>query len=383
MLINNVLVSDECITKAHPHTVKKFELIEKYVEAWAQKLLNNPKCDKIIFIDCMSNSGIYIDDGGEVVCGTPIRVAKYLSDIMQNSNYRNKTAELYFNDIDSFKVECLKNFLPSNTENFKIICSAKDGNKLLKELKYKLTERNVHYLLIYDPFQADIDWEAIEPFLQHWGEVIINHMVSDIKRGISQVKDKLKVQRYEKTYLNPWTELLVKCKDRNAFEARIVEIIKQREQHKHYNFYIAAFPFYNKKNSKIYSLIYCTSNIEGLKFFKKEAWTVFGGKSSLKKSNPCGQQLAFDFTGDADVQVTCDETCYTIKDIADYLQNKFCGRANVPYKEVWAKLDKHPIFPNDGFKNEIKEELKNSYDAQCGRSTISFTNRRVLINEKS
>ena len=59
----------------------------------------------------MSNSGIYIDDGGEVVCGTPIRVAKYLSDIMQNSNYRNKTAELYFNDIDSFKVECLKNFL--------------------------------------------------------------------------------------------------------------------------------------------------------------------------------------------------------------------------------------------------------------------------------
>ena len=42
----------------------------------------------------------------------------------------------------------------------------------------------------------------------------------------------------------------------------------------------------------------------------------------LKKSNPCGQQLAFDFTGDADVQVTCDETCYTIKDIADYLQNK-------------------------------------------------------------
>ena len=124
MIIDEVYVNNNCIDKAHPHTVKKFELIEKYVEAWAQKLLNNPKCDKIIFIDCMSNSGVYIDDAGNNVFGTPIRVAKYLSNVMQNLNYRNKKAELYFNDIDDFKIECLKKFLPPNTENFRIIYNA-------------------------------------------------------------------------------------------------------------------------------------------------------------------------------------------------------------------------------------------------------------------
>lgn len=383
MIIDEVYVNNNCIDKAHPHTVKKFELIEKYVEAWAQKLLNNPKCDKIIFIDCMSNSGVYIDDDGKNVFGTPIRVAKYLSNVMQNLNYRNKKAELYFNDIDDFKIECLKKFLPPNTENFRIICSAKDGNELLKEIKYKLKERNVHYLLIYDPFQADIDWDAIEPFLQHWGEVIINHMVSDSRRAIPQVKNELKKQKYEKTYNEPLKELLLSCKSKDVLDARIFELINQKEQHTHFKFYQAICSFYNKKNSKIYSLIYCTSNIEGLKLFKKVAWTVFGGKSSLKKANTIEQQLELDFTGNADVQVTCDETCYTIKDIATYLQNKFCGQKNVPFIDVWKILDDHPVFPSDGFKTEIKEELKSEYGAICSRNKISFSNRRVSVHEKS
>ena len=255
MIIDEVYVNNNCIDKAHPHTVKKFELIEKYVEAWAQKLLNNPKCDKIIFIDCMSNSGVYIDDAGNNVFGTPIRVAKYLSNVMQNLNYRNKKAELYFNDIDDFKIECLKKFLPPNTENFRIICSAKDGNELLKEIKYKLKERNVHYLLIYDPYQADIDWDAIEPFLQHWGEVIINHMVSDSRRAIPQVKNELKKQKYEKTYDEPLIELLRSCKSKDILDARISELINQKEHHTHFNFYKAIVPFYNTKNSKIYTNI--------------------------------------------------------------------------------------------------------------------------------
>ena len=57
----------EVITEAKPHTIKKFELIEKYVEAWAYKILNyhgNPgyaPASGVIFIYCMSNSGVYKD----------------------------------------------------------------------------------------------------------------------------------------------------------------------------------------------------------------------------------------------------------------------------------------------------------------------------------
>lgn len=60
------------ISKASPHTIKKFELIEEYIKSWAQKLLLNDSCNGLIFIDCMCNSGIYTDDDGN-----PVKVQHY------------------------------------------------------------------------------------------------------------------------------------------------------------------------------------------------------------------------------------------------------------------------------------------------------------------
>ena len=45
------------ISKASPHTIKKFELIEEYIKSWAEKLLLTDSCNGLIFIDCMCNSG--------------------------------------------------------------------------------------------------------------------------------------------------------------------------------------------------------------------------------------------------------------------------------------------------------------------------------------
>ena len=55
------------VSKASPHTIKKFELIESYVKSWAQKLMQNNYCNGIIFIDCMCNSGVYHDGNGKDV----------------------------------------------------------------------------------------------------------------------------------------------------------------------------------------------------------------------------------------------------------------------------------------------------------------------------
>lgn len=54
--------NNKLISRASPHTIKKFELIESYIETWAQKLMNNPACNGLIFIDCMCNSGVYHTD---------------------------------------------------------------------------------------------------------------------------------------------------------------------------------------------------------------------------------------------------------------------------------------------------------------------------------
>lgn len=92
--------SDELIGKASPHTIKKFELVEKYIQTWVQKLMNNQYCNGVIFIDCMCNSGVYVDDNGDTVFGTPIRVAKILRDAAWQ--YPDKSIQLYFNDSSGF-----------------------------------------------------------------------------------------------------------------------------------------------------------------------------------------------------------------------------------------------------------------------------------------
>lgn len=96
------------ISKASPHTIKKFELIEEYIKSWAQKLMLNNSCNGLIFIDCMCNSGIYTDDAGEIVKGTAVRVSEALLEVART--YTDKTVYIYLNDKDAKRVDELEAF---------------------------------------------------------------------------------------------------------------------------------------------------------------------------------------------------------------------------------------------------------------------------------
>lgn len=114
--------NDEIISSVSPHTIKKFELIEAYVVAWAHKLLEygrrSGNCNGIVFIDCMCNSGVYrVEETGEIVEGTPIRVARVLADVMREQNYQAQQAWLYFNDLSQAKITELRKHLPDDKEN--------------------------------------------------------------------------------------------------------------------------------------------------------------------------------------------------------------------------------------------------------------------------
>ena len=135
--------------KANPHTVKKFELVANYISTWAQTLLNAKphgklSCRELVFIDCMCNNGLYEDDNGKRVYGTPIRVANIIAQAMKS--YPNQKATLYFNDSDSEKIAKLKEHLPPQTDNFRICLTESDGNELLKTLWPTLRQRDgLHY----------------------------------------------------------------------------------------------------------------------------------------------------------------------------------------------------------------------------------------------
>lgn len=372
MVVKN---SDEIISRASLHTIKKFNLIEKYVKSWAQKLLNTPYCSGIVFIDCMCNSGFYHDEDGNRVEGTPIRVSKVLRDAA--GQYPHKKVFVYLNDNSPLKIEMLKENLPAEKSNYKYHITAKDGNDLLREIGPKLSKnKTLHYFLLYDPYEATIDWNALAPFFRSWGEVIINHMVNDSVRAIRQVRRKETKEKYEGTYLAKFEDLLPCGSDKEAYEQRVESIISSLKGSTAREYYISSYPFFNTRNSLLYDLIHCTSNREGFRLYKNTAWKTFGGKSSTKNTHGEENQIMIDLGGSGMFSTKVDERCYYVKDIVDYVQHHFAGRENVPFDEIWALLDDHPVFPYDGFRNEIKRGLEQDYGAKKTKTAITFSDRR-------
>ena len=361
------------ISKAIPHTIKKFELIEEYIKSWAQKLLLTESCNGLIFIDCMCNSGVYTDNTGQLVKGTAVRVSEALREAART--YTQKNIHIYLNDKDKARVDELKKHLPQDERNFKIVTSCSDAHELLRTIGPQLYGTgHLHYFLLYDPYDATIDWEALLPFFRNWGEVMINHMVSDPVRAISSAKKKTTKIKYENTYLEDFEKLVPYGSDKTAYEARVEEIINSLKGARRY--YVSAFPFYNTQNSLVYNLIHCTSNKEGFKLYKRSAWKVFGAQSSTKHSVE-NRQLSFNFLGE--IAEEEDESCLHVIDIAKYLQRSFRGRKQVPLDEMWELLDNHPIFPSEGFRNEVKGNLTGFFDAKIEQIVSPDTGKKEMV----
>lgn len=361
------------ISKASPHTIKKFELIEEYIKSWAQKLLLTESCNGLIFIDCMCNSGVYTDNTGQLVKGTAVRVSEALREAART--YTQKNIHIYLNDKDKARVDELKKHLPQDERNFKIVTSCSDAHELLRTIGPQLYGTgHLHYFLLYDPYDATIDWEALLPFFRNWGEVMINHMVSDPVRAISSAKKKTTKVKYENTYLEDFEKLVPYGSDKTAYEARVEEIINSLKGARRY--YVSAFPLYNTQNSLVYNLIHCTSNKEGFKLYKRSAWKVFGAQSSTKHSVE-NRQLSFNFLGE--IAEEEDESCLHVIDIAKYLQRSFRGRKQVPLDEMWELLDNHPIFPSEGFRNEVKGNLTGFFDAKIEQIVSPDTGKKEMV----
>lgn len=362
--------------KIGEHTIKKFELVGEYVKGWAHKILGYGESKGLIYIDCMCNCGKYYDGSGNIIEGTALIVAKEINKI--NSRY-NKKANLYFNDLDIDKISLLKRELDSlDLEFVNIYYYNVDANELLRKIA-DLSIKEYNTLLFYDPYQADIDWDALEPFFNIWGEVIINHMVSDVIRGAKNVSNPMKIAKYEKTYQKSIEEIIETSNypnNREEFEKITNSIIGSRVASDTKKYYIASFPFYIKTNQLIYNLIFFSWNIKGVRLFKKTAWNTFGGQSSIKHivAKEIQGQMCIDFeTGN--IKNESKSGVYTVYDIAKNIYTNYVDRGEVSWNEIFGQLDMHPIFPSDGYIKEIKRELKESFGTVNKRNSIIFKDR--------
>lgn len=358
--------------KIGEHTIKKFELVSKYVEGWARKILGYEKSVGLVYIDCMCNCGKYFDAKGNVVEGTALRVAKFINTI--NEKYK-KNSMLFFNDLDKEKIEYLENELDSlNLKYVKYYCFNTDANSLLRIISGRKFDKH-NTLLFYDPYKADIDWDALEPFFNIWGEVIINHMVSDPIRGAKVTHKPEKIARYERTYRQGIDEIIKisnQSNNREELEKRISSIINSCVYDEKC-YYIASFPFYIKTNQLVYNLIYFSWNRKGIVLFKKTAWDVFGGQSALKHqvASSLAGQLCLDFDN-GKIKKETQQGVYTVYDIAKYVYERYKGQGEVSFKEIYNVLEEHPIFPSDGYKNYLRDTLKESFGVKIKKTSAVF-----------
>lgn len=370
---NSLVVSNSC-----PHTMLKFQLIEKYVARRSKVLSASKLCEWLIFIDPMSNSGIYRDSNTNAeIEGTTLRVANILKD--EATKNPNIKILMLVNDISQSKINRLK--IEStvrelqDTDNFKIVTSCEDKCDFLKSIGKNLKQNRkstIHTLLFYDPYDADIDWEVIEPFINRWGEVIINHFISDPVRGLSQAKDKLLV--YERTYKTTSEQLRNEfSSDPSEYRERLREIVRVIRNYKPDEYFISGFPFFNRVNGLLYEIVHLTSHQKGFNLFKSSAWETFNGHSSNKNRKADDDQLTL-MLGD---YLPGDSSCYTIQNIADFLIHEHRGKDKVFIPELYKPLEYHEIFPSGCFKKEIKDFLlaKGVKKSRQGRKEVyDFSN---------
>ena len=72
-------------------------------------------------------------------------------------------------------------------------------------------------------------------------------------------------------------------------------------------------------------------------------------------------QLQFDLSGKGFSTTETDNDCYFVKDIAKYIYDKYFALGTTTLADIYADLDMHPVFPSDGYKIEIRAELKRIY----------------------
>ena len=131
-------------------------------------------------------------------------------------------------------------------------------------------------------------------------------------------------------------------------------------------------------NSVVYDLIHCTGHHLGFDLYKETAWKTFGDRSSDKHITIDFnyEQLSLNFdTGEIESANYTDDSCYTLRDVATYLQKQFRGQRDVAKDDVIEYLADHPVFPTRNYKTKIWNALKQYYGAIVGQQTITFSDR--------
>lgn len=375
------LKSGECYTgrtaKIHVGTIEKIGILETYVAAWVNKVLQfesekSGKFDGVIFIDCMSSTGQYISTDGSKVQGTSLRVFNILQE--SSTKYPDKEFHLYLNDLGKQEIECQECLIENLKKDFckvNVHLSNRDVMDYLNELSFD--SLRYHILLFYDPYRAQITFPQISNMIAGKRyDIIFTHFIqNDTLRNLTNPKSlnrKSSFEYYKDTYGKSFSELnsLMLNKTYSEKIEALRELFHSRVKMSLGVNYITSLPIFNSKKKSVYDIVICTNSINAFDLFKSTVRSVVKKRVS-------------DFDSYEQLNLISDEIYlesnelhffYSVKSYASLILNELHNQS-LTKDEFTQYLKKHKIIPSQGIKNELYRVLK-QHGVNIKKSEIIF-----------
>ena len=275
------------------HTRAKIDYVSNYVIEWLRVASNDKNSKRICFVDAMSNCGIY----KKLDFCTCLRILDIF--YLESIKYPGKDYFIYLNDIDSDKINVLKEIISYyknkliKRTNLHIDIRNKDAAVFLDLISgcmkfgYNPSERN--YILLYvDPYNfpnKDIIVATKKFVSTIYCELLFNFFTSDIERNLFNESQKNKSDEIIDS-LQLFTD--IEYLSNIYYHDRIYIImehffkyISDNTNIKHY----FSYGFDITTHKEIYQILYFTPNIKGLEQLKKALWISFDGHPEYWSKN--------------------------------------------------------------------------------------------------
>ncbi|MFS1026833.1 hypothetical protein ACFC9R_16285 [Enterococcus casseliflavus] len=379
---NSIYGSEECFKSQDSiniGTTIKIDFIEEYAKAWYNKVLSyKPKfgepANGVVFIDCMSNSGVY-QFNNSTYPGTSQRIERIFT-AQNGTRYSEKDFKIVVNDNCLKKINCQKctwEKLANKKPNVEKIDFHLDVENFLNGECLKILEEakrnNWYIILFYDPFNILINWDSLKPYLNYpKTDIILTHFWgNDTIRAIGQVTDDERKAKYEKAYGVPYDILTQEFASKTQHEKteylrkQLVSMINKVTPKKKF---IGYGPIFNSKNSVLYDIVSISTSQVSKILFKNTLYKRY--KEDVSK-DPRYQQLdLFDTSNDITdyVEIRNSGTSekdyfYSGKHYAKVIHSHFSGKY-ISKAEFDNFMKNHDYIPVD-CKTEVKFYLEQLY----------------------
>ncbi len=338
-LIDEQIVDSKYLDSKKQQTDSKIKYVSSYVHQWLLVNENRAEINKIVFIDCMSNAGMYMD--GDL--GTSMLILQQF--IVSANRHPEKQYCLLINDYKKTKidicdrvVERIKKY-KNIPENIIVEKKNEDVNVFLQDhlfLNQYIKGYGIATILFVDPF----DFGTVKISLlsdiasKYYCEIIFNLFTSDyVRNGIDErtrqcidnysINDKEELVKYIKTSLK-------------------VGRMK----------YTFAYRFDTVKNTELYQIIFATPSITGLIKLKDVLWDVFDGRIKHRNNEiPTGQISLF-----TDIETKDQQAQHYANEAKRILKNHYCGET-VNYGEIMIFVIENTMMKEGQILNYIIKPL--------------------------